>query len=234
MNAFFHCFSRLSHKRKVFFRIFALFICSLLLLILIACKKEIDYFSYVSELRDNTLLAENETLSLRVYSVRKENPYIADGVARETSKRTEVYISVPAGDKECLLSFSVDGKPLGGDASYDNVKGEYYYSCSADASDLETLAISVTYGDTVYELTAVSVKRKDTLSPKAALQKLIKEESALFQNLTDEYGFAGEIYLRLLYEDSPYYYVGVIDRDGKTTAFLLNAQSGKILAKRES
>lgn len=51
--------------------------------------------------------------------------------------------------------------------------------------------------------------------------------------MTDEYGFAGEIYLRLLYEDAPYYYVGVVSKGGKTTAFLLNGKTGKLLAKRE-
>ena len=50
--------------------------------------------------------------------------------------------------------------------------------------------------------------------------------------MTDKYGFSGEIYLRLIYEDSPYYYVGIIERNGTVHAFLINAQTGKILAKR--
>ena len=51
--------------------------------------------------------------------------------------------------------------------------------------------------------------------------------------MTDKYGFSGEIYLRLIYEDSPYYYVGVINRNSEVNAFLLNAETGKILAKRK-
>ena len=52
--------------------------------------------------------------------------------------------------------------------------------------------------------------------------------------MTDKYGFAGEIYIRLLYEEAPYYYVGIIDRSGGCNAFLMNAETGKILARRQS
>ena len=52
--------------------------------------------------------------------------------------------------------------------------------------------------------------------------------------MTDKYGFTGEIYLRLIYEETAYYYVGIIDRNGNIYAFLVNAQTGKILAKRQS
>ena len=74
----------------------------------------------------------------------------------------------------------------------------------------------------------------DVLTPEAALSNLVAEENALFSSLTDKYGFAGEIYIRLIYEDSPYYYVGVIDRNENIRAFLINAKTGKILAKRTS
>ena len=84
------------------------------------------------------------------------------------------------------------------------------------------------------ELCALSIKTETTRSPKQILEDLKNGESELFSSMTDKYGFTGEIYIRILYEDFPYYYVGVIDRNGKTNAFLLNGETGKILAKRES
>ena len=51
--------------------------------------------------------------------------------------------------------------------------------------------------------------------------------------MTDRNGFAGEIYLRLIYEDAPYYYVGIIDRNGGILALLVHSESGKILARRD-
>ena len=226
--------TRFSLPKKHFFQALALLLFSVLLLLFPACKQETDYFSYVSELRENILLAKTETLSLRAYAVQKEIPYETDGVARETSTRAEIYLSAPSGDKTCKISFTVDGKCYGGEMSYDNVKAEYYYSCTLDISSLLELSFEVEYGEEKSTLLAVSVKTETTLSPQAVLEHLRKTEKDFFESMTDKYGFTGEIYLRLLYEDAPYYYVGVIDRNGKTTAFLLNAETGKILAKRQS
>lgn len=207
---------------------------SLFLLGFSACKNEVRYFDYVSELRSNIFLAEADGFALRAYAVEKENPYLADGVKRETSTRTEVYLVAPSGDKTCNISFTVDGKAYGGEMSFDNVKAEYYYSCTLDVSATTEICFALEYGETQLELVAAAVKTEATLTPENALNALIASESELFEGLTDKYGFAGEIYLRLIFEENPYYYIGVTDRNGNTTAFLMNAETGKVLAKRQS
>lgn len=198
-----------------------------------SCKSKLEYFDYVSELRSNIFLAHNEDFFLRIYAAEKETPYLPDGIKKETSCRTEVYLVAPSGEKNCELSFSVNGKTYGGEMSFDNVRAEYYYSCTLDVSNLTELLCSITYGDSKVELTAKSVKTPNVLSPYSVLQNVIQAEPELFSSLTDKYGFAGEIYIRLLYEDSPYYYIGVMDRNENSHAFLINAQTGKILAKRQ-
>ena len=234
MNVFCSLKSSFSHPIKVLRTTFALLLLLCLSACLFACQKEIRYFDYVSELRNNVFLVSDDEFSLRIYSVRKESPYSADGVPREMNVRTELWLVAPSGDQECNVSFTVDGETHGGKMSYDNVKAEYYLSCNLDISTLSTLTCSISYGETTRELTAKSVLSKETLSPETVLKNLVLSEQELFSSMTDKYGFAGEIYLRLIYEDSPYYYVGVIDRSGKTSAFLINATSGKILARREA
>ena len=177
-------------------------------------------------------LAKNETFSLRVYAVEKESPYSADGIAMETSPRTEIYLTAPSGDRECSISFLINGTTYEGDMSFDNVKSEYYFSRVLDISALQEIPFTIQYGDTTLQLNALSVLDKDTLSAEEILQRVQVSESELFTSLTEKHGFCGEIYLRLLYEDAPYYYVGIIDRNENVTAFLLNAKTGKILAKR--
>jgi len=86
---------RRSLFQTVVFAVIAL--CVGLCLTLCSCGKSIDYFSYVSELRNNIFLAEHEDIRLRVYSVVKETPYVADGIARERSPRTEIYLFAPEG-----------------------------------------------------------------------------------------------------------------------------------------
>ena len=221
-------------KRKTAWTI----VCYILLLVslslLCACKTKTDYFHYVSELRSNIFIAKTEDLSLRIYAVEKENPYLSDGIKQETTKRTEIYLIAPEGNKEYNISFTLGENTYGGDMSFDNVKTEYYYACTLDIASEKSIPCKITCGDTIVEMNAESVKTETTLSAKYVLENLVTEETALFNAMTDKYGFIGEIYLRLIYEDAPYYYIGVIDRNGGINAFLINAQTGKILAKRKS
>lgn len=220
--------------KKVFFKLLFVLLAFVFTFPLFACAKGVDYTEYVSELRSNIFLAETDGFSLRIYSVKKESPYHSDGIAQPCNERTEIYLVAPQGDKTCQISFTANGKNHGGEMSFDNVKAEYYYYCPLDTSALTDISVQIHYGETQVDLTAKSVLNKDTLPPFDVLSILLNSEKELFDSLTDKYGFAGEIYIRLIYEESPYYYVGVIERNGKITAFLINATSGKILAKRKS
>lgn len=205
----------------------------LLILPFCACSQTVNYADYVSELRSNIFLAETDDFHLRIYAVSKESPYLLDGAKRETTNRCELYLVAPSFEKECVLFFTVNGEKYGGELSFDNVKNEYFFSCTLDVSTLKQIDCTFTYGGVETALCAKSVLTDDTLSPDKALNELVKVESEFFSKMTDSYGFTGEICIRLLYEDAPYYYVGVIGQDGKTTAFLLNGKTGKLLAKRQ-
>lgn len=223
------------HSQKRWFRLaFAVVYLFIFLISFSACKKSIDYFDYVSELRSNIFIAKTEAFTLRIYAVRKESPYSTDGVPRETFTRMEAHLIAPEGDKPTQICFQINEKPLEGEMSYDVVKGEYYYACPIDVSTQKELLCQINYGEAQIELTATSVITPSTLSPQAALNKIQAEKGEVLSSLTDKYGFAGEIYLRLLFEDAPYYYVGIIDRQGNCTAFLMNAETGKILAERQT
>ena len=215
-------------------KLLTLLLLTFLVLGVTGCKKSVDYFSYVSELRNNILLAEDENFSIKIYGVAKETPYVADGIPKEITTRTEIYFIAPEGNQNCTISFTVDGKEYGGEMSFDNVKTEYFLSCTLDISACESIPCTITYGDKHLELNALSVLKQDTLTPQDVLTIIQTESSELFESMTDKYGFTGEIYIRLIYEDAPYYYVGIIDRNGTINAFLLNATSGKILAKRQT
>jgi hypothetical protein len=199
-----------------------------------ACKKSVEYFSYVSELRSNIFLAEADGFSLRIHSLSKEIPYAADGIPKKTATITEVKLVAPDGGKTCRLTFQVNNQEYGGEMSFDNVKTEYYLSCTLNTDSCNSIPCTITYGEKTLRLEASSVRTDTTLSPKAALACLLDAEKELFSALTDKYGFAGEIHIRMIFENSPYYYIGIIDRKGTIHAYLLNAETGKILAKRQN
>ena len=193
----------------------------------------LDYFDYVSELRSNVLIATQENYVLKIYAVEKEYPYSTDGIKRETTTRTEIYFTAPSGDKTCQITFTLNGKSHEGELSYDNVKAEYFLSYPADFSNVENLDFSLRYGEEHLKMTAKTIKTDKTLSPRQALTKLQENAPSVFETLTNENGFVGEIYLRLISEDAPYYYIGLIEKNGNIQAYLLNSETGKILAKRE-
>jgi len=215
-------------------KLLTLLLLTFLVLGMTGCKKSVDYFSYVSELRNNILLAEDENFSIKIYGVAKETPYVADGIPKEITTRTEIYFIAPEGNQNCTIAFTVDGKEYVGEMSFDNVKTEYFLSCTLDISTCKSIPCTITYGDKHLELNALSVLKQDTLTPQDVLTIIQTQNIELFTAMTDKYGFTGEIYIRLIYEDAPYYYVGIIDRNGTINAFLLNATSGKILAKRQT
>ena len=200
---------------------------------LIRSANALDYFDYVSELRSNILIAQSEKFTLKAYAVEKEYPYSPDGIPRDITKRAEIYFTAPSGDKTCQLAFSVNGTPYQGELSYDNIKAEYFFSVSADISSLKSLEFQIEYGDENLILTATTVKRETTLSPRQVLDKLRENDPNVFTELTSPDGFTGEIYIRLISESEPYYYIGLIPKDGEIQAYLLNSDTGKILATRK-
>ena len=223
-------------KKTLFLHPFAFLIalCFFLPLLLGGCTQNVEYFDYVSELRNNIFLAEHGDLQLRIYSVTKEYPYAADGVAHEQTARTEVYLLSPDGTKNYTFRLQNGGEEYGGELAYDNVKSEYFLSFTLDVSAEKELPCILTCGEEKISLTASSVLRNETLSPKDILSNVYTCAPEVFDSLTDKHGFAGEIHLRLLYEDAPYYYVGVIDRNGTIHCFLVNAANGKVLAQRKN
>ena len=214
--------------------LFPLLFLALILASFSACQKEADPLDYLSEYRSEIYLAETEEFSLRAYAVEKEHPFVADGLVGTLTKRVEFYLTAKDGSMSCHIRYFLDGEEHGGEASFDSVKREYYYSCAADLQGKTTLPVRITLGEQEYELTAHSVKTEITLSGETVLKLLKETESELFASLVSSKELLAELHLRLLYEDAPYYYIGVVERSGRITAFLMDGETGKILAKRQS
>ena len=197
-----------------------------------ACKKQTDYTQYVSEYRNNLFLYDGDGFSVRAQSVEREYPYVADGNKGEMTKRVELFISAPIGTQSCSVFFHAGGLRYGGEASFDNVKNQYYFSCTADLSSARSLPIALTFDSQEFEVTVPSVLTDDMIPLQQLIERVFESDGELLKRLTAEKNFDGELYVRILYEDAPYFYVGVVDKSGNITAFLLEAKTGKVLAKR--
>ncbi len=194
--------------------------------------KTVDYFSYVSECREDVYLAQNDALFLKIYASRQESPYLLDGYASPLQDRTEFYLYGISGDKSVYITWTLQGETAQGEMAYDHVKNAFFLHIPTPSFSLSSIPVRISFGETTSDLTAVSVRKSDWLSGEGLLAKVLSIEQERLRALTQKNLFLGEIRLRLIFEDAPYYYVGITDRNGETYALLCDGISGKILAKK--
>lgn len=195
-------------------------------------KNETDYSSFISENRNNIFVCQADDFFVKIYSSQKETPYLSDGIKRKVSPRTEIYLTAESGEKTYYVYLDIYGKTIGGDMSYDNVKSTYFYTLTLDTSALTEISLKIEYDGGTVALNAKSVKEDGLLNAKQIVEKVRAAETEIFKNMTKKGVFQGEIYVRLIYENGLYYFVGIIDKNGKTLSFLCDGTTGKILAKR--
>lgn len=212
--------------------IFAAFVCAACCTaacLFAGCAKKVNYLNYVSEKRTDIYLYSNDGLEIKIYISEKEAPYSTDGIKGDMSPLTEIFVTLPENHDEVEVSVC----NIEGEMNYRAVENCYYLSLSDGKIEGDSAEVTLTYGGESKSYTAVSVLYKGVISCNDAVNCVIDREAALFEALTENNIFCGEIYVRLLYDDGCYYYVGVCDRNKKIYAFLVDGERGKIIASKE-
>ncbi len=200
-----------------------------LLPFLTGCKNKTDYFSYVSELRSDLFTASDEDISVSVACISREYPYNGDGIKAPLCDLVEITLEGNADEYSVSL---LGEENIGGDMSFRNTRGDFYYSQGVDQFPETSVTLRVEWDDTVREIVATSVKTENTITPEQALNYAVESEKDLIASMSFEGTFAGEFYVRLLRRDKNYYYVGIVDKNGNMTSLLLDSETGEVLARR--
>ena len=198
--------------------------------LLAACQKKPDYFAYVSELRSDLFVADEEDFSLTVACISRETPYLNDGIKATMSNVIEITLD---GDADEYSVYILGDEQVGGEMSFRNTRGDFYFSQGVKSFPEGSVSLRVEWEDTSREIVATSVKTDNTLSSEDALEHALKGEQATLEHMSTDGKFQGEFYVRLLRRDKTYYYVGIVDRNGKTTSLLLDSENGQVLARHE-
>lgn len=193
------------------------------------CKKSVDYLSYVSEKRTNIYMYSNDGLEIKIYISEKETPYSADGIKGEVSPLTEIFVTLPKNYDEVSISVC----KAQGEMSYRAVENCYYLSLADSGISGEKVDVNLTCGEESNTYSAQSVLYSGVMDYRGAVNCVIDHDTALFESLTENKIFCGEIYVRLLYDEGCYYYVGVCDRNKKINAYLVDGVRGKIIATKQ-
>ncbi len=204
----------------------------MLLPALSACGKY-DYSAHVSDERSDLFCAETEQFTLTVACLEREQPFLLDGVAGERTKTVEVTLAEKTLTGAEYEVYFLEDVPRGGDMSFRNVSGDYYYSRTVTEFPRDSVSLRIVCGETSQDIMATSVRNENTLTAADALEKAIQSEKETIGQLTYDGAFHGEFHVRLLRRDKNYYYVGIVDRQGGIISLLLDSETGEVLARRE-
>ncbi|MCH5142963.1 MAG: hypothetical protein J1G07_04560 [Clostridiales bacterium] len=193
------------------------------------CSKSIKYSDYISEKRTDIYLYAGDDTQIKIYCSLREQPYAADGIKGDMSDFIEIFVSLPKNPE----TLEVDAEGLGGEMNYRAVENDFYLSFTAQPFKTESVAVKLDCDGKTSEYTVQSVKSGALITCEQALNCVIDHDKSLFTSLTDGNLFEGEIYVRLLYDNGCYYYVGVCDRDKNINAYLVDGERGKIITSKK-
>ena len=205
-----------------------LFLAAALVIMLSGCKREVNYLNYISEKRSNIYLYSDDEVEIKINISERETPYSTDGIKGDISNFTEIFVFLPKNYDEVDVSVA----DISGQMNYKAVENCYYLSSGGNIAG-EKVIVTLTFGGESKEYSAVSVLYDGVITCEDAVKCAIEHDSDLFKSLTQKDVFLAEIYVRLLYDDGCYYYVGVCDRNKKITAFLVDGERGTIIATKE-
>lgn len=193
------------------------------------CNTQPDYTGYISEKRSEIYIYKDDIADITVHCVSREQPYNADGICGNMCDLVEIFVKlspVPESVEAELGGYS-------GEMNYQAVDERFTASYSAPAFNAEGIDITLNFGGESHTYRALSVLDSGVLSCEQVLNYAIEYDGELFKSLTKGRDFSGEIYVRLLYDEGCYYYVGVCDRNKNITAYLLDGGIGKVIATKK-
>lgn len=170
---------------------------------------------------------------MTVTCMEREYPFASDGYVGTLSKTVEVTLVETENSDAIYEVYFLEDVPRGGEMSFRSVTGDRYYSRGVETFPEGVLSLRIVRDGKSEDIALTSVKNQKTLSPASALESALLSEKETVKKLSSGGDFSGELHVRLLRRDKNYYYVGIVDRNKKTVCMLLDAESGKVLARRE-
>jgi hypothetical protein len=162
---------------------------------------------------------------------------VSDGIKGKMENLCEIFLTCTPTPSDAEIYFTLKGEQnesleYGGEMNYQAVTKSFYLSLSCEYTGQENIGTTVTIDDKKTEIDVSNVLYEGVIDEATALECVVEYDKSKFASLTKGSTFYGEIYIRLLYDQGCYYYVGVIDKKGNTCAYLVDGESGRIIATR--
>ncbi len=224
-------------RKKVFIAVELAVICVLAVMAtLSACNSKPDYLSYVSELRKDVFIGEQDNFYVVVYAGNKESPATFDGIKQDSLlclgfkiiQKEEV-------GSQITVKFSVGDKQYSAPLTFNPVKSTLFCDVEVSALPEKNFTVELCYGEESVTVNTTSQLNENTVSYTQALESAIAKGEAFLKEHTEKGVLKAEIVIRLLCENGKnYYYVGFICDKGLKKAYLIEGSTGEVVAEKDN
>ena len=200
-----------------------------------SCKNTIDLTIYISELRLGIYECSGEEFNVSVLVEEREDPFVADGFVGTIKKVLTVKLEpVNRSFDDAKISLTFEDYSVSGDFVYSPISGKYVAEIFVDKlPTTASLNGSLKSGDETFNLELKTKVVSGNLGYIEVLKMVGEKEGKIVNELFNNTSVATEINVRLISEKNKnYYYVGFTSKGGKIYAYLVDAKTGEILAKK--
>jgi len=222
--------------KKTALLITALLVASVFICALCGCNGKPDYYSYVSDLRKDIFVGENDLFGVVVWAGARENPYASDGVKNPTKLNLTIKVTQKSetGDK-ITAEIAYDEYRFVKELSFHPVKFAMASSFDVNVLPEKQMTVKLIYGDQSTELTLTSALNENTVAYSKALDSACNYCGDFIKRHTKKGKLEAEITVRLLAENgNNYYYVGFVGADGEKKSVLLDGENATVLADKDN
>lgn len=217
-------------------KVLAMLLTVVCVLLFTACSdNSFDYYKYVSELRLGIYEGESENFKVCLSAEQREFPFAADGYVGEIKNalviKTEFKNSSP---DDASVSIDYDTQNVKGSLSYNPVSGKSTATLTVEKLPVgSSVNVEITSGEITEKVTLSSVVFDKTVDYLTAIKSIADYDKETVNRLFLSGSENAEIHVRLIHGDGKnYYYIGFVDTSGKTDAYLVDGESGSVLAKK--
>ena len=207
---------------------------TILFAFLFGCSKNVDYTPYVSQLRLSVYQGSSQNFKVTAYAEKRETPFIPNGTVSELINAVIVKVEFLNGSpSDANLKLFYGEKSITAPLTYNPVSEKSTATIKVEnLPSSPSITVEITSGEILEKLTLSSVIFDKTISYQEAINQAINADKELSSKLFKA-EVSAEINVRIIVGDGKnYYYVGLIDKLGNTTAYLIDGETGSVLAKR--
>ena len=199
-----------------------------------SCKNQLNLSLYISQNRQIAYTAACENYQVTLYGEERETPFISDGYVGSMKKVLTVRIEdYKTALDDASITLTYGDYTAVGKFEFSPLNGKFTTEIEVEKlpTDSEIYAV-INSGGEEEKITLKTFLIDGEIGYNEALSSVSKTAAKEINNMLEE-GGSIEVRLRKIIEkERLYYYVSIIDKTGKTLAYLVDGSNASILATK--